>query len=143
LIAYADASFLASLYLADRNSAEALRALRAHSATVLISEFGLLEAVSAFYRRCFRKQLEKNAADSLAENLRRDVDSDFWILRVIPEGAYTRARGVTSEWTGKLETRAGDVLHIATSIELKADVLFTFDKRQQNLAKACSMKYLP
>jgi hypothetical protein len=48
LIAYADASFLASLYLADRNSAEALRALRAHSATVLISEFGLLEAVSAF-----------------------------------------------------------------------------------------------
>lgn len=143
MIAYADASFLASLYLADRNSAAALRALRAHSATVLISEFGLLETVSAFYQRCFRKQLDKNAAESLAENLRRDVDSGFWTLRMIPEGAYTRARELTSQWTGNLGTRAGDVLHIATSIELQADVLFTFDKRQQSLAKACLVKCLP
>ncbi len=143
MIAYADASFLASLYLADRNSAVALRVLRAHSVTVLISEFGLLETVSAFYQRCFRNELDKKAADSLTENLRRDVDSDFWVLRITPEGAYTRARGLTSQWTSKLGTRAGDVLHIATSIELKVDVLFTFDKRQQHLAKACSMKYMP
>ena len=143
MIAYADASFLASLYLVDRNSPHAVRALRARSATVVISEFGLLETVSAFYQRCFRNQLDKNAADSLAQNLHKDVDSDFWLLRAIPEGAYIRARALTGQWTGKLGTRAGDPLHVATCIELKADVLFTFDKRQQNLAKSCSMKCLP
>jgi predicted nucleic acid-binding protein len=143
LIAYADASFLTSLYLIDPNSKAAVQTLRQHSVQVLMSEFGFIETLSAFYQRCFRKQLVRSEAGRLADNFQKDIESGFLLLRPTPEAVYSRSRTIITEWTAKFGARTGDILHIASSLELNVDVLLTFDRRQRQLSEAVGLKGLP
>lgn len=127
----------------DSNSKLAVETLHQPSVQLLVSEFGFTETLNAFYQRCFRTQFRRSEADRLAARAESDVDSGFLLLRGIPETAYVRARLITAQWTADFGTRTGDVLHVASSIEMKSDVLLTFDKRQRRLSEKLGLKCLP
>jgi predicted nucleic acid-binding protein len=140
LTTYADASFLTSLYVLDPNSKLAVETLRQHSPQLVISEFGVIETLNAFYQRCFRGQLDTLEANKLADSFQKDISSGFLLLRTVPEEAYTRSRAITLQRTPQLGTRTGDVLHVATALEYAAEWFLSFDKRQLRLAVAEGLK---
>ena len=47
-----------------------------------------------------------------------------------------------SATTVKLGCRTMDILHVACAVEISATGFFSFDKRQQSLAKAAGLKLI-
>jgi len=53
---------------------------------------------------------------------------------------YAKAEAISAAHTGKLGTRASDVLHVAAAAVLGTRDLLTFDTRQKVLAAKAGMK---
>jgi predicted nucleic acid-binding protein len=47
---------------------------------------------------------------------------------------------LSQQTTAKLGTRAADLLHVAAALELGADYLYSFDRKQRTLAQAVRLK---
>ncbi len=63
-----------------------------------------------------------------------------WLSVPIPEDALEVCSRLAREFGPKLWMRTLDTLHVACALELKAKEFWTFDERQQKLAKAQGMK---
>lgn len=138
--AYADTSFLVSLYSPDANSATAHRIMQASRADRLVTMFGEVELVNAFGLRLFRKEVTAAEAKSSLKNFESDLRDGIFQLCALPESAFDRARLLSRQTTPRQGTRAPDVLHVATALELGADCLYSFDERQRRLARAVRLK---
>ncbi len=137
--AYADTSFLASLYTPDANSADAARRMERVSLPVLITPLGELELVNAVQLRLFRKEVRPAEARAANAAFRADLHDGVFAMRALPEEVFTRAGHLASKWTARLGTRSLDILHVAAAIALRADTFHTFDDRQRQLAKAAGL----
>jgi predicted nucleic acid-binding protein len=136
---YADTSFLASLYIPDKNSAAAAGRMERLNLPVLITPLGELELVNAVQLRVFRKEVRPAEARAANAAFRADLRDGVFAMRTLPEDLDARARQLASKWTARLGTRSLDILHVAAAIALRADSFHTFDDRQQKLAKAAGL----
>jgi len=140
LTIYTDTSFIVSLYSLDGNSEAALAIMEASSGVRLVTTFGELEVVNALMLRHFRKEVSSAQARSALADFERDLYSGVFRLRPLPEQAFARARQLSQQTTVKLGTRTADLLHVAAALELQADYLYSFDKRQRALAQAVQLE---
>lgn len=114
--------------------------MQRQSLPVLITALGELELVNAIQLRLFRKEVRPSQARAANAAFRADLRDGVFAMRALPEDVYTRARQVASRWTARLGTRSLDIIHVATAIELRANVLRTFDARQRALAAAVKLR---
>ena len=136
--AYADTSFLASLYIVDSNSAAAASEMAHLSLPILVTPLGELELENALQLRVFRNQIAATERRPFAA-FRADVEAGALTIQPMSEAMYTEARRLASRWTPRFGTRTLDILHVAAAIVLKADSFHTFDDRQKKLAKAAGL----
>ena len=137
--AYADTSFLASLYVPDTNSEEAARRMQDVLLPVLITPLGELELVNALQLRLFRKEIRPTEARAAHSAFRADLQEGVFVMRPLADEAFNRARQLASKWTARLGTRSLDILHVAAAVVLRADIFCTFDDRQKKLARAAKL----
>ena len=138
--AYADTSFLVSLYVPDSNSAAASARMSTQPLPVLITPLGELELLNALQLYVFRKQIEPRLIRRAITAVRADLRSGVLLLASPPETlTYAEARRLAARWTAKLGVRALDILHVASAVVLKADSFHTFDYRQRKLAVAADL----
>ncbi len=100
--AYADTSFLASLYVPDANSAEAARRMQRLSLPVIITPLGELELVNAVKLRLFRKEVRPSEARAATAAFRVDVHNGVFAMLALPEEVFTHARQLATRWTARL-----------------------------------------
>ena len=138
--AYADTSFVISLYSPDANSAAAastMRSLRGgQQTTVFTTVLGELEIVNALELRIFRKEVSASEAQSSLTNFESDLRGGVFQLRPLSDQFFARARELSRQTTARLGTRTTDLLHVAAALELGVDRLYTFDQHQRKLAQA-------
>lgn len=133
--AYADTSFLVSLYTPDVNSAVAARAMRLAQTAFLLTPFGEVELTNAFELRLFRKDLKPAEVQAARTAFREDLVNGVYLLKPVPPSAYERAVQLACQYTATLGTRTLDVLHVAAALVLGANRFYTFDARQAELAR--------
>lgn len=143
MIAYADTSFLASLYGTDANSPQAVRQIESLRPSFLITPFGELEFVTAFEALAFRKLLSEAEADASLQAFRADLAMGVLSRKPIPQSAFARAITLSKLYTRMLGSRTLDILQVAIALELDAEVFFTFDKDQAKLAKRSGLTVRP
>jgi len=141
--AYADSSFLVSLYTPDANSTHALGEFRDARPRVLIAPFGEFEFTNAIELRVFRKELEPREADAYLRAFESDLNAGVVERRPMPPNAYERALLLSRRHTRHSGVRALDVLHVAVALELGADAFLTFDRGQRKLARSAGLKARP
>jgi predicted nucleic acid-binding protein len=137
---YADTSFLVSLYSPDANSVAAARTMQASTGERFVSVFGELEVGNAIGLRVFRKEVSATQAQSSLNDFEKDLRAGVFQLRPLTEQVFELARRLSRQTTPKLGTRAADLLHVATALELSADYLYTFDQHQRKLAQSVRLK---
>jgi len=137
---YADSSFLVSLYSPDANSIAAARAMRAAKQPVVVTTLGELEVVNAFLLRVYQKETSPREAKVSLESFQRDLRDSVIRLRPVPEQALERARSLSEQTTARLGTGTTDLLHVSAALEMGAEFLYSFDKRQRALAHAVQLK---
>ena len=134
--AYADTSFLASLYVLDASSALAAGRMKRAKLRLLITPFGELELTNAVALRLFRKELSASQVKAAYALIRKDLEDGVLRVNALPASAFERAKQIARRQTPRLGTRTLDVLHVASARALQADTFYTFDTRQAKLAAA-------
>ncbi|MGO8790754.1 MAG: type II toxin-antitoxin system VapC family toxin [Terriglobia bacterium] len=134
--AYADTSFLVSLYVLDGNSALAAAQMKRVALPLSLSPLGEIEIANAFQLRLFRKELDHSKVKAAQKLFREDVANGVIALRPLPPAAFDEARRLAEKHTRRLGTRSLDVLHVASALVLRAETFYTFDEKQRKLAKA-------
>jgi predicted nucleic acid-binding protein len=139
LKAYADPSFIVSLYSPDANSHAAAHTMQA-PAERFVTTFGELEVVNAMGLRIFRKEISPAQAQSSLLEFEQDLRDGVFQLRGLTDPVLERAQQLSRQTTAKLGTRTADVLHVAAALELGVDCLYTFDLHQRKLAQSLRLK---
>jgi predicted nucleic acid-binding protein len=143
LIAYADTSFLASLYGTDANSEQALRQIETLHPYFIVTPFGELEFITAFDAQAFRRLLTAPEVDASLQAFRADLAMGVLIRKPVPPSAFSRAIVLSKLYTRTLGCRTLDILQVAIGLDLEAEVFFTFDEDQAKLAKRAGLTVRP
>ena len=141
--AYADTSFLISLYIEDANSAAADSLVRLYRPTFLLTPFGEAEFSNAVELRVFRAELTKSQARVVRDEFLSDLRAGVLHSEELGREVWQTARRLVRRRTARLGSRTLDVLHVATALVLKPDAFCTFDERQRRLARAERLRVLP
>jgi hypothetical protein len=142
--AYADTSFLISLYTPDSNSELATAQLFKREDHLWITPFGQAEFVNSIELRVFRKEITPPQAHGSMGDFQRDLDAgSFLVGRPVPFGSFERALLLSHRHTRQMGTRGMDVLHVAIALELGAELFYTFDQGQSRLAKRTGLTVRP
>jgi predicted nucleic acid-binding protein len=141
--AYADSSFLLSLYSVDADSHSAAALVRQHQPVFYLTPFAEAEFTNAVELGVFTKPYTAREARSVRDYFLSHIRSGVFRVHDLPPDAYAVARSLSLRHTAKLGTRALDVLHVASALMFKAEAFFTFDQRQHRLARAEGLRLLP
>jgi predicted nucleic acid-binding protein len=136
LSAYADTSFLASLYIFDGNSARAAARIESATLPISLTLFNEVEITNAFYLRLFRKEVDPTQVRAAQSLFQEDIENGIFEIRPLSSAVFDRAQRLAEKHTQRLGTRTLDVLHVASALVLRADTLYTFDAKQGKLAQA-------
>ena len=137
---YLDSSFLVSLYGSDANLGPAVETLQNSTGDFLITPLSQLEVVNAFALQVFRKHVSAEEAERSLRDFEEDLTVGVFQPRPLPEQSFDRARQLSRQTTRELGTRTADLLHVAAALEMGAEFLYSFDKRQRSLAHAVQLK---
>jgi len=136
LSAYADTSFLVSLYVLDANSALAAARMEQAKLPILLTPIGELELTNAISLRLFRRELPSSKVKAAQALVRKDFSDGVLLLKPLPEGLFDRAMQMARRRTLQSGTRTLDVLHVASALKLQAEMFYTLDHNLEKLARA-------
>ncbi len=139
MTAYTDTSFLVSLYVSDSKSHIADRLLQGASYFPL-TPLHRAEWLHATGQNVFRGTITEVRSQELRALFERDAESGLWRDIAIPEQAFDLCADLARRYGSKIGMRTLDTLHVACAIELKAERFWTFDDRQEKLAKAAGLR---
>lgn len=141
MVAYADTSFLVSLYGRDANSAPAQELAAKLAAPLAFTPFLRHEAHNAIRLALFRKEITALECEAVIAAFETDTKSGALVETPVAWAeVYVEAEALSAAHTGNLGTRASDVLHVASAAALGAREFYTFDNRQKALAVKAGMK---
>lgn len=100
--AYADTSFLASLYMPDSNSMEAAIRMQRAPLPVFLSPLGELELVNALYLRLFRKEVLPQELREAYAAFRADLRNGVLVMTPLRDAVYTQSKRLAVAWTAKI-----------------------------------------
>ena len=144
MVAYADTSFLVSLYGRDANSAPAQQMAAALKVPLAFTPLLRHEARNAIRLAVFRKEITALERQTVLATIEADVESGALVETALAwADVYAQAETLSANHTEQLGTRASDVLHVAAALALGVRAFFTFDTRQKALATAAGLKVKP
>jgi predicted nucleic acid-binding protein len=142
LIAFADSSFLVSLYVTDSSSRRAELLVKKLPRPVLFSSIGELEFTNALSQRVFRGEMSLSQAHAVRELFLNDVAEGLYLLKAITPSMYARAKQIALTRTPELGCRSLDILQVVSALESQSDIFCTFDRIQSKLAKAEGLRVI-
>ena len=144
MVAYADTSFLVSLYGRDANSAPAQQMASGFKVPLAFTPFLRHEARNAVRLAVFRKEITAVERQRVVAAIEADVQAGALVDTLLAwADVYTQAETLSANHTEHLGTRASDVLHVAAALALGVKKFYTFDTRQKVLAAAAGLKVKP
>ena len=138
---YVDPSALLKLYLHERQSA-AMNAWRAKAhGSLPVTHHGRVEVINGI---CLAAHCGEITPDALADTL-ASFEEDFTAglyrqADLLWRATLNRACELSRTYSHKFGTRSLDVLHVASAVELELRTFVTYDRRQQELARAVGLK---
>jgi predicted nucleic acid-binding protein len=138
LSVYADSSFFVSLYMDDAHSIEAQRRMATHPHIWLLP-LNRVEWVHAIAQHVFRREISPSEAAQFYSAFEADRKLGLYLEREMAESAFETAIELGQTYVPRLGTRTLDTLHVACALELGAKEFWTFDQRQERLAKAAGL----
>lgn len=134
--AYADTSFLLSVYVVDAHTPKALPLIRSASFPLLATALTEFELENAIWQYQSRRELTNSNVKACIGAFRKDLANSLFDMKPFGAEMLRRASLISASQTPRLGTRALDVLHVASAIVLGAQDFYTFDRIQAKLADA-------
>jgi predicted nucleic acid-binding protein len=136
LSAYADSSFVASLYLRDIHSERAAAWMATFHEPVSISPLVILEVTNASGLRAFRDSRAQTAAREALTQFESDLAGEVFVHAPVTTAAWSLARRLSETHTRTTGAISLDILHVACALQINSEFFLTFDRIQARLARA-------
>lgn len=142
--AYADTSFLFSLYISQIHSPAADAQVEKAVEPVLVTSFSRFELFNAIRLSVFRKILDSRKSSENLKSIARDISTGVLTLTACDWTAvHEQAERLSALYTIQQGHRGMDLLHVASALTLDASDFLTFDRNQARLAKAAGLVVKP
>jgi predicted nucleic acid-binding protein len=122
----------------DAYSIEAQRRMATHPHIWLLP-LNHVEWVHAIAQHVFRREISLSEAAQFYSAFEADRKLGLYLEREMAESAFETAIELAQMYVPRLGTRTLDTLHVACALELGAKEFWTFDQRQERLAKAARL----
>lgn len=142
--AYADTSFLFSLYIPQGHSPAADAQVEEAAEPLLVTNFSRFELFNAIRLSVFRKLLDLPFASENLKLIARDISSGVLALTACEwPVVHAQAERLSAQYTVSRGHRGMDLLHVASALTLGASDFLTFDQNQAQLAAAAGLTVKP
>ena len=140
---YIDPSALRALYVHDPASRDMVAWRSRLKGALSVTRFGQAELVNAVALGCFRGDYTEPEMNRSLAHIEEDfADGDLKLVDLLWRAAMDRAMDLSRRHAPKIGTRALDVLHVASALELQVRHFVTYDVRQARLAEICGLKVI-
>lgn len=137
---YVDSSALVAVYVPERFSAAARRAVQAAS-QVPFTALHSLEVLNAFELLVGRHAITRDECRAVQDQLQDDLVNHRLVRSPIDlDQVFTNASELSRVYTAKMLTRSLDLLHVAASHLAMCTTFVSADDRQLVIAKATGLK---
>lgn len=137
---YVDSSALVAVYVPERFSRAARRALRA-APQVPFTQLHRLEVLNAFELLVGRGAMTREQCRTLQEQLQDDIANHRLVrLSLDLDQVFANACELSRVYTAKSLTRSLDLLHVAASHLAMCTTFVSADDRQLAIAKASGLR---
>jgi predicted nucleic acid-binding protein len=136
---YVDSSFVVSLYLTDIHSPVARTRVQG-APSLILTPLHRAEWAHALSQQEFRGNVTTEKARRAQDQFVSDEAAKLWYEVFLPENAFDLCADLGRRYGPKIGMRTLDTLHVACALELKAERFWTFDERQEKLAKAAGLR---
>ena len=144
MVAYADTSFLFSLYAQDANTVRAARIAAANHAPLIITPLQAFELRNALRLAVFRGDISEAEQRRLNGLIETDAKAGSLVETTVSWAeVFACAEALSAAHTTAIGTRGFDIMHVATAFAVGAREFFTFDSRQKALAMKAGLKVRP
>lgn len=144
MVAYADTSFLYSLYGHDANSTQARTMGNALKIPLALTLLQRHELRNAFRLAVFRKVMTLERCEAVLVAIEADIKTGVLVETPVSWAeVFAGAEALSAAYSKTLGTRGFDVLHVAAVIALGTKDFLTFDSRQKTLAVKAGLKVKP
>jgi hypothetical protein len=141
LKAYADSSFIVSLYLQQRNSAAAAAFMLRNGEPLPFTPWHRLEVRNAIRLAVFHRAIDSQQSKTQLKQVEIDLREETLIVHT-PIDWVAVLRGA-EKWgaarNASLGCRSGDLFHVVAALEWGAELFLTFDERQRKMAEAAGL----
>jgi predicted nucleic acid-binding protein len=142
--AYADSSFLVSLYRKDQNQPAANRFMANRSVTVGFSPLNRIELRNALRNLAARGEITEQERRGAFRQMDDDLDSGL-LMHIAVNWTETlrRADELREHHATREGQRTIDLLHVAIALEAPVTTFLSFDRRQRRMAAAAGLIIRP
>jgi len=142
--AYADSSFLVSLYRKDHNAAAADRYMATRRTTIGFSPLNRIELRNALRNLIARGEIDEDDCRVAFRQIEDDLDAGLFLhIAVNWTETFRRADELSLRHATAQGQRTIDLLHVAIALEVRATTFLSFDRRQSRLAAAAGLIVKP
>lgn len=138
---YMDTSVLLKLYKNEDFSREIQDFIREIDEPVLLTPLHELEFNNALMLNQFHQNIDDITTREITNWFRQDIRDGVYRRVVIDYvTVISKAIKLSSKWTPRIASRPFDVLHIATALEIKQEMIISFDQQQLRLGELAGLK---
>lgn len=142
--AYFDSAVLIKLYVAEPNSAEAVRWVQQVKAPLIFTPLQELEVRNAIRLKAARKEITDDELRKALRQIKADFDAGFLDRPALDwSQVWLKAEELSARHGRESQSRTLDTLHVAMACCLGIRDFITFDLRQAALAKKAGLRVRP
>ena len=142
--AYFDSAIIAKLYVAEANSADAIRLVSAHAAPYALTPWQALEVRNAIRLKAFRREITAAEMTQSLAALEQDIAAGRWVRPDFTTAVVEqKAEELSAGHAAALGCRTLDIIHVAAALVTGAKEFVTFDQRQAALARTAGLNVKP
>src|SRR5688572_3567585 len=141
--AYADSSFILSLYLPEPHRTDrAISYMERIREALPFTPQHRLEVRNAVRLLVWSKRISGADRSRIFREIEEDLDTQLFLIHVTLNynETFRRAEKISSAHNETIGCRSADVFHVAAALELGFKEFLSFDKKQVQLAKAVGLK---
>ena len=141
--AYADSSFLVSLYIPEAHRTPvAIAYMEKHREALPFTPQHRLEVRNAVRLLVWSGRITANDRSRALREMESDLDAELFLSHVPLNYTHTyrRAERIGAAHSEAVGCRSSDLFHVAVAVELGFKNLLTFDHKQRELAQRAGLK---
>ena len=139
--AYADSSFIVTLYLPQQSSAAAAMFMRKQNTALPFTPWHRLEVRNAIRLAVFHRAIDRHQGKTQLRQIEADLREETLIVHTPIDWTTVlrEAEKLGAAHNESIGCRSSDLFHIAAAAEWGADQFLTFDERQKKMARAAGL----